>query len=106
MQYRRNWHRFLSTCEPGRASLTASIVAAATPAAGDSMIRQPVNSSDLKSVGYDPGHHLLEIEFLNGSVYQYDGVPPAVFDGLMAAGSHGSYFHAHIRGRYLYRRVN
>lgn len=70
------------------------------------MIRQPVSSSNLKSVGYDPHRQLLEIEFHDGSVYQYDAVPPSIYEGLMAAASHGSYHHAHIRGRYTYRRVH
>jgi KTSC domain len=33
------------------------------------MERQPVSSSNLKSVGYDPRSRTLEIEFHNGGVY-------------------------------------
>jgi len=69
------------------------------------MKRTPVISSNLKSVGYDPKTRVLEIEFLNGAVYQYDNVPLEVYKGLMKASSHGKYFHAHIRDRYPYRRV-
>ncbi len=69
------------------------------------MLRQPVSSSNLKSAGYDPGQQLLEIEFKDGSVYQYDTVPLSIYEGLMAAASHGSYHHAHIRGLYTYRRL-
>jgi hypothetical protein len=69
------------------------------------MIRQPVSSSDLRSVGYDPATRTLEIEFNSGAVYRYDGVPPALHAGLMAASSHGSYFHQNIKGRYGDRRV-
>ena len=39
------------------------------------MERQHVNSSNLESVGYDPTTQTLEIEFLNGGLYQYSGVP-------------------------------
>ena len=42
------------------------------------MIRQPVTSSNLRTVGYDPITRTLEIEFQDGAVYQYDGVPPDV----------------------------
>lgn len=69
------------------------------------MIRQPVSSSNLRSVGYDPATQTLEIEFNSDAVYRYDGVPPAVHAGLMGASSHGSYFNQHIKGRYGYRRV-
>lgn len=69
------------------------------------MIRQVVQSSNLKSVGYDPAGQLLEIEFQSGGVYQYQGVPETVYTGLMAASSLGAYFHEHIRNKYPYRKV-
>lgn len=69
------------------------------------MIRQPVKSSDLKSVGFDMSTPTLEIEFQDGSLYQYDSVSPAVYAALMQASSHGSYFHRNFRGRYRYRKV-
>ncbi len=58
-------------------------------------------------MGYDEDSQTLEIEFTNGAVYQYSDVPPEVHHGLMAAESHGRYFHQHIRNKsYRYRRVN
>lgn len=70
------------------------------------MIRKPVRSSDLRSVGYDPDSATLEIEFKDGSIYQYFDVPLTVYAGLMAAMSHGSYFARHVRNRgYRYRKV-
>jgi hypothetical protein len=69
------------------------------------MNRQPVSSSDLRSVGYDNSTNTLEIEFNSGGVYQYYGVPPAVYQGLMNAPSHGKYFHAQIKGVYRYTRI-
>lgn len=47
------------------------------------MKRQSVSSSNLRSVGYDPETKTLEVEFQNGSVYQYFNVPPQVYKGLM-----------------------
>jgi len=67
--------------------------------------RQPVSSSDLRSVGYDSSTNTLEIEFNSGGVYQYYGVSLAVYQGLMNAPSHGKYFHAHIKGVYRYTRI-
>ena len=69
------------------------------------MNRQPVRSSDLRSVGYDSSAKTLEIEFNSGGVYQYYGVPPTVYQELMNAPSHGKYFHAHIKGVYQYTKI-
>ena len=68
--------------------------------------RIPVDSSNLASVGYDPFTNLLEIEFRNGSIYQYFNVPVSVHAGLMTANSHGKYFARYIRGRYRFRRIH
>lgn len=70
------------------------------------MNRVPISSSNLASVGYDPAGQVLEIEFLNGSIYQYFNVPSHIHSGLMAASSHGSYFDAYIKkGGYRYRKI-
>lgn len=70
------------------------------------MTRIPVSSSNLAAVGYDPVRQVLEIEFHSGSIYQYDGVPSSIYQGLMAAGSHGQYFDAYIKkGGYPYRQI-
>jgi len=70
------------------------------------MDRHAVSSSNLRSVGYDDATRTLEIEFRDGSLYRYSSVPESVYRSLMAAGSKGSYFHAHIRDRFAYRRIN
>jgi hypothetical protein len=69
------------------------------------MNRQPVSSSNLRSVGYDPAAHVLEIEFHSGGIYQYTGVPASIHTALMQAGSKGSYFHDHIKDRYSTRKI-
>ena len=69
------------------------------------MDRLDVVSSNLKSVGYDEGSEVLEIEFSHGGVYQYSGVPPEVHRALMDADSHGKYFAAEINGRYEFTRI-
>ncbi|MCG6494481.1 KTSC domain-containing protein [Kitasatospora sp. A2-31] len=69
------------------------------------MDRMPVDSSALRSVGYDAARRVLEVEFVGGGVYAYDSVPRRVHGELMAAESHGRYFVRRIRGRYPYRRL-
>ena len=69
------------------------------------MIRKPVVSSNIRSIGYDGANQVLEIEFHSGGVYQYYSVPASVYNALMQAPSHGQYFHRHIRGVYRYQEV-
>ena len=69
------------------------------------MQRTPVSSSNLVSVGYDPAANTLEVEFKQGSVYSYAGVPSNVHRDLMNAPSHGSYFSRHIRDNYPTTRI-
>lgn len=70
------------------------------------MDRKPVLSSNLASVGYEPTNQTLEVEFLNGSIYQYSGVQLSVYSGLMAASSHGSYLDQYVKkAGYPYRKV-
>ncbi len=69
------------------------------------MDRAPVSSSNIASIGFDAATSVLEIEFLDGSVYQYYDVPEFIYDGLMAAASHGTYLSANIKGHYQFARV-
>lgn len=64
------------------------------------MRREPVNSSNLRSVGYNPTSATLEIEFNSGGVYQYSGVPAHVHDSLLRSGSLGRFFASQIRDVY------
>lgn len=69
------------------------------------LTRNPVTSSNLRSIGYDAASQTLEVEFTNGGVYQYFGVPEAVYRGLMSAASHGTYFDQHVKkAGYRYAR--
>ena len=71
------------------------------------MDRIPVQSSNLASVGYDSSISMLEIEFNNGGIYQYYGVPQEIYEGLMNAGSKGTYFHQNIKmAGYPYTKVS
>lgn len=69
------------------------------------MNRQPVTSSNIASIGYDADSQTLEIEFLNGGVYQYFDVPQHVHEELMNASSHGQYLAQNIKGIYRFSKV-
>ena len=68
------------------------------------MRREPVESSVLRSIGYDPGTAELEIEFTSGDVYRYYAVPPRVHRDLLAADSPGAYFNTHVSDKYPTRQ--
>ncbi len=55
------------------------------------MIRQPVQSSNIKSVGHDPHTNTLEIEFHSGKVYQFSDVNVDEHAALLRARSIGSH---------------
>lgn len=69
------------------------------------MKRQVVSSSNICSIGYDPRSQTLEIEFNSGGIYQYFNVPESVYNSLMTASSHGSYFHAYIKEQYRWTKI-
>jgi hypothetical protein len=69
------------------------------------MERKRVNSSRLRSVGYDEKNQVLEVELSNGQVWQYSKVSPEVHRRFMAAPNPTSYFDDKIAEEYSSRRV-
>ncbi len=69
------------------------------------MDKQNVASSNVKAVGYDDRTQTLEVEFLNGRVYQYYGVPQNMHSQFIQVPSKGTFFNAYIKNQYPYSRV-
>lgn len=69
------------------------------------MMRLPVASSRVRSIGYDRQSCKLEVEFPDGSVYTYYDVPHEQYLALITAASIGRYFDSRIRGTYDYERA-
>jgi KTSC domain len=69
------------------------------------MERKRVNSSKIRSAGYDPKTQLLEIEFSDGKVAQYHGVSHEVHRQFMAAPSPTSFFEDKIDESFPSTRV-
>jgi len=67
--------------------------------------RKRINSSKVRSAGYDPRAQLLEIEFSDGKVVQYRGVSSEVYRQLMAAPSATSFFEDKIDESFPSTRV-
>ena len=70
------------------------------------MNRTPVTSSSIASAGYSAEGSTLEVEYRNGSIYQYFAVPKSVFESLVGAESKGAFVSERIQGHYPYRRVD
>jgi len=70
------------------------------------MERQAVESTTMRSVGYDQTEQILELQFQSGAVYLYLDVPPAVYRELLEAESKGRYFNSEIRDAYEFVRAD
>ena len=63
-----------------------------------------IDSTVIARVEWQAG--TLLVWFRYGDCYAYDGVSRAAYRGLLAAGSAGAFFAAHIRNRYACRKVS
>lgn len=87
-----------------------SVLVGKTPKAGQrpdgpySGPRTPVmesaNSGHLQKIGYHADSQTAVIEYPNGKVYEYRGVPQEVFDNMKNAESQGSFAAQNLKGRY------
>jgi hypothetical protein len=64
-----------------------------------------VNASTIRSVGYDAGKQVLEIEFTSGSIVQYTGVSPEVHRRFTSSPSPGSFYQDQIDENFPSRRI-
>ncbi len=69
------------------------------------MDRKKVNSSSIRSVGYDERSRVLEVEFNDGRVNQYSGVSAEVHRRLTSAPSIVSYFRDNIEESFTAKRL-
>ncbi len=70
------------------------------------MERQRVRSSNIRSAGYDPDAEIMEVEFENGSVYQYLSVPADIHDRFLHASSKSKFLNTHAKSRFRFRQVS
>ncbi len=69
------------------------------------MKRMHVESSTLRSVGYNVDTETLELEFAGGDAYKYFHVPPSVYLELMNSNSKGAFFNNRIKDVYDYEKI-
>lgn len=63
-----------------------------------------VDSEAMREVEYHASSRTLRIRFADGGWWRYFDVPEQTYEDLIAAESHGRYFHEHIRGQFKYER--
>jgi len=67
--------------------------------------RRKVSSSKIRSVGFDERARILEVEHIDGSVYQYSGVSQEIHRKLMAAPSIVSFYQDRIEEDFSRKRM-
>ena len=69
------------------------------------MDREYVESSNIRSIGYDTNTSTLEVGFNNGAVWQYFDVLESTYHEMKSASSVGKYFNANIKGQHAESKV-
>jgi hypothetical protein len=64
-----------------------------------------VESSSIRSIGYDATTATLVVEFHDGDRYAYDGAPARAHHDLVTAESIGAHFNREVRNAYACRRL-
>jgi KTSC domain len=69
------------------------------------MDRKPLRSGKLRAAGYDESSRTMEIEFVNGDVFEYKPVSRELFRQLMASPSPSSFFEDKIDEQFNGKRL-
>ena len=63
-------------------------------------------SNAIRAIHYDVTRQRLQVRFVSGQRYEYEGVPPRVHQSFVQSGSKGRFFQAEIRDRYPHRKLD
>lgn len=66
---------------------------------------EPIGSSHIQSVEYDPDSEDMTVTFQSGDRYMYRNVPVGIYQRWQTAGSAGEYFQRMVKGRFAYETV-
>lgn len=64
-----------------------------------------VSSGKLRAIGYDAGARVLQVEFDDGRLMQYQSVGQELWRRLSASSSMSSYFRDNIEDEFTSRRI-
>jgi hypothetical protein len=68
-------------------------------------ILNEIKSSNIKKTEYDLETKKMLVEFNNGSKYEYDEVPHAIYTKFRMAESQGKFFTTDISKKFKYKKV-
>jgi hypothetical protein len=87
-----------------RLTITVTVQPPAT--AARPIVRTPVESKSVASIGYDPTTRSLDVQYKSSStVYRYADVPSSVYAELMSFQSKGTYMAWYVKPRYTVTKV-
>ncbi len=69
------------------------------------MDRKYIESSMIRSIGFDSESSTLEIEFNSGAIWQYSDFPESEWYLFESAESQGKFFNSNIKDQYSEYRV-
>jgi len=69
------------------------------------MRRQRLNSTSIRSAGYDEFSQDLEVEFANGKIYRYHDVPYELYVSFKRASSKGRFINWRIKNTFPYTEM-
>jgi len=69
------------------------------------MINVDIQSSNLTSASYDTEASALTVNFVSGSIYEYEKVPWDVFTKFRMSDSQGKFFNNNIAKVYSYKKL-
>ncbi len=63
------------------------------------------SSSTVDSVDYDPHQQRMRVLFKSGELYEYDKVPPDMYNAMLGAESVGKFLHKYVKGKHQFRKI-
>lgn len=69
------------------------------------MERKYIESSMIRSIGFDSASSTLEIEFNSGAIWQYYDFPESQWHEFENTDSQGKFFHSNIKNQYSESQV-
>lgn len=71
----------------------------------DGITRTPVESTNIKSIGYSALRQVLAVEFQSGDIFHYHPFPEEQHDQLCTSESLGKFYHRNIKGKYAAQKM-
>ncbi len=65
----------------------------------------PIQSSSMRSAGYDAENGNMHVRFNDGGHYVYHGITPEVYQGLMMSSSKGGFLSNNVKGKFAFTKL-